>query len=117
MFNKALFAIFAMVLVQGVVSVPQIGFPVACEYKAGVQSVYIVTERTLERRHRGRRSNLYVESISSPLAVSQRSSQAQTARFAATSPVRVSATSANPCLLFAQLEGGTNGILMQAVGL
>ncbi|KAJ7882400.1 hypothetical protein B0H14DRAFT_3433509 [Mycena olivaceomarginata] len=30
MFNKALFAIFAMVMVQGVVSVPQIGFPVAC---------------------------------------------------------------------------------------
>ncbi|KAJ6471516.1 hypothetical protein C8R45DRAFT_936948 [Mycena sanguinolenta] len=30
MFNKALFAIFAMVMVQGVVSVPQTGFPVAC---------------------------------------------------------------------------------------
>lgn len=54
MFNKALFAIFAMVMVQGVISVPQIGLPVACEYKAGVQSVYIVAERTLERRHRGR---------------------------------------------------------------
>ncbi|KAJ7303730.1 hypothetical protein DFH08DRAFT_825662 [Mycena albidolilacea] len=30
MFNKALFAIFTMVMVQGVISVPQIGFPVAC---------------------------------------------------------------------------------------
>jgi hypothetical protein len=54
MFNKALFAIFAMVMVQGVISVPQISFPVACEYEAGAQSVYIVAERTRERRHRGR---------------------------------------------------------------
>ncbi|KAJ7876922.1 hypothetical protein B0H14DRAFT_3436383 [Mycena olivaceomarginata] len=99
MFNKALFAIFAMVMVQGVVSVPQIGFPVACT-GAGDPTCTANGQVCCDLTSVGLGLLCVYQPAGDPWTMTHSS-----------------LTAANPCLLFARLESGTSGILMQAVGL